>query len=246
LVHNRIDDAGPVDAELVVVGWFRPQATEPFAVIVNFGAHPTMLGAWNRLLSADYPGVIRSVVQERWPGATVLFFAGAVADQAPTKTDTGFERMEWYGRTLGQETVRLLNRMQPEPATSITAAARVVALPPARVRIGRLVFPRWLGARFVDDDATLSIVRVGRIGLIGVPCDLGASLGNRLKAAARQQRLQPVIVGFANDYIGYCVPEALYHAKRYESSMAFNGPRAGELIVERLLHMLNDIVTRDK
>ncbi|TPW18662.1 MAG: hypothetical protein FD126_3366, partial [Elusimicrobia bacterium] len=100
--------------------------------------------------------------------------------------------------------------------------------------------PRWAGRRLVDDDATLSVVAVGEIAFVGVPCDLDASLGMRLKQAAQAQGRKPLLIGFASDYIGYCVPEALYRAKRYESSMAFNGPRAGELVVERLIQMMRD------
>ena len=47
------------------------------------------------------------------------------------------------------------------------------------------------------------------------------------------------MIGFASDYIGYCVPEALYRQKQYESSMAFNGPKAGEQVVNQLIRMLN-------
>ena len=78
-----------------------------------------------------------------------------------------------------------------------------------------------------------------------MPCDLSVSLGETLKQAARARGLQPIIVGFASDYIGYCVPVALYEAKQYESSMAFNGPKTGELIVDRLVQLLGQTVTSD-
>jgi len=53
-----------------------------------------------------------------------------------------------------------------------------------------------------------------------------------------------MIVGFASDYIGYCVPERAYGARQYESGMAFNGPKTGTLIVERLVQMLDQLVSR--
>ena len=71
------------------------------------------------------------------------------------------------------------------------------------------------------------------------PCDLAAGLGARLKAHAREQGLQPQVLGFVSDYVGYCVPEALYRKKQYESSMAFNGPKAGEMVTDRLIRMLD-------
>jgi hypothetical protein len=74
---------------------------------------------------------------------------------------------------------------------------------------------------------------------VGVPCDLAANLGRRLKDAAAARGLFPVVAGFTNDYIGYCVAEETYRTAEYEALMAFNGPRAGELIVERLINMLD-------
>ena len=82
-------------------------------------------------------------------------------------------------------------------------------------------------------------MQVGRIVFFGVPCDLSSELGRDLKAAARARGLDPVIVGFADDYIGYCLPSTLYHERQYESSMAFNGPHTGEQVVERLVQMLD-------
>ena len=42
------------------------------------------------------------------------------------------------------------------------------------------------------------------------------------------------------------MPKALYEAKQYESSMAFNGPKAGELVVERLIQMIEQMEPGDK
>ena len=240
LVRNRVDPSGPVDAELTVVGVLREQTREPLAVLVSFAAHPTTLGSWNRQVSADYPGVAVNELERRFPGAVGLFFAGAVADQGPVKAGEGFEPAERIGRSLAEQAgaLLLLARTVMELPHDVGAAQQVVALPPAEVRLGRLTLPRGIGQRLVDDDATLSVVTVGGTAFVGAPCDLSAELGMRLKRAAQANGFRPMLIGFASDYIGYCVPEALYRAKRYESSMAFNGPRTGELVVERLIEML--------
>jgi len=241
LVKNRVEEAGPTDPELTVLGFYEQTGTSPLAVVINFAAHPTTLGAWNMELSADYPGVAMRELEQRFPGAVAFFFAGAVGDQAPVKSGDKFGRAEWIGHALAERAVALLQSVQPQAPRGLNARQESLPLPPAKVRVGRLVLPRWLGGRLVDDDAALSLVVVGQAAFIGVPCDLAASLGGRLKESARAQGLQPVVVGFANDYIGYCMPASLYEAKQYESSMAFNGPKAGELVVEHLLQLLNDV-----
>ncbi len=245
LVTNRVGPHGPVDPELPACAFYPVEERTPMAVIVSFAAHPTTLGAWNQELSADYPGVIVREVERRFPTATCLFFAGAVGDQGPLKSGEGFERPERVGLPLAQQAIALLENADPAPAQDVRVLQERMRLPPAEVRLGRLTFPRWLGAQFVDDDATLSLLTMGNAVFFGAPCDLASALGQELKAAARSRGLEPVIVGFASDYVGYCVPEALYEAKKYESSMAFNGPRAGELIVHRLIEMLARVMTRD-
>ena len=241
LVQNRVTPDGAVDPELVVVGFYRPEAREPFAVLVNFAAHPTTLGSWNMQLSADYPGVVVRELEHRVPGSTGFFFVGAVADQGPVKSGSAFEPSERIGGTLAQQAAALLRDARPEPPPAVRAHQAQLALPPARVRVGGFTLPRWLGRRFVDDEATLSVLAVGPTVFIGVPCDLDASLGLRLKQATRAIGWKPVLVGFASDYIGYCVSETLYESQGYESSLAFNGPKAGERIVEELTRMLHRV-----
>ena len=241
LVVNRVDPGGAVDPDLIVVGFYRQGEGDPFSVLTSFSAHPTTLGAWNRLVSADYPGVVARELERRWPDAVCLFFAGAVADQAPAKRGEGFERAESLGRPLAEQAAAALEAAAPAAPDRIRALQERLALPPAQVRLNRLVLPHWLGRRFVDDDATLSVAVVGRVVFIGAPCDLAVSFGTSLKAAATAHGFNPMVIGFANDYIGYCVPEALYEAKQYESSMAFNGPKAGELVAERLIEMMDRV-----
>lgn len=241
LVVNRMDRTGFADAELITSAFYPEQSNVPFAIVVNFSAHPTSLGSWNTELSADYPGVVMKEVERLVPGSLCFFFAGSVGDQAPVKSGTGFEQAEHLGVPLAQHVAAMLQDAAPKRPEGLRAHQAFLRLPSATVRLGsRLTLPRWMGTRLVDDDATLSTVAIGTTVFIGVPCDLSASLGAQLKEASRARGLNPVIVGFASDYIGYCMPEAVYRTQQYESLMAFNGPKTGELIVERLIQMIHD------
>ena len=239
LVLNRVEADGPVDADVVVTGVYPVASGQPMAVVVSFAAHPTTLGAWNMELSGDYPGVVMREIERRFPSATALFFAGNVADQGPVKSGDRWERTERIGRVVADRAVALVEGLDPQAVSAVSAQQDVMRLPPAQLRAGRVAIPRWLGGALVDDDATLSVVTAGSTVFFGAPCDLAAGLGARLKAHAREQGLQPQVLGFASDYVGYCVPEALYRKKQYESSMAFNGPKAGEMVTDRLIRMLD-------
>ena len=245
LVRNRVFDEGIVDPELLVSGFYRLQERDPFAVLVNFSAHPTALGAWNLQLSGDYPGVLMREIEQRFPGTTCLFFAGSVGDQAPVKLGSDYEPAERIGLALAGHVITAVRGMQPKAPARVTARQDHIPLPPAQVRIGGVTLPRWFGSRLVDDDATLSVLLVGPTAFIGIPCDMSVELGRELKQAAQANGLNPVLVGFANDYIGYCVPESLYRTGHYEAGMAFNGPKTGRLIVEHLVQMLDRLAPDD-
>jgi hypothetical protein len=246
LLVNRVDANAGTDNELTVYAVYRREEAQPMAILVGFAAHSTTLGAWNRQLSADYPGVVMREVERRWPGSTCLFFSGAVGDQAPVKAGEEFEPAERLGTVLAGEVIKLLEQAGPQIPQRLQGLEAQVSLPSARVRVGPVVLPQWLGARLADDDAHVALLAVHDTLFLGVPCDLAASLGGRLKDAARAKRFHPFLIGFANDYIGYCIPESVYGRSEYESSMAFNGPKAGELVVKRLTEMIGQIATRDK
>ena len=244
LVQNRVQEGGPVDAEVAVTGVYPAGGEAPLAVLLSFAAHPTTLGAWNMELSGDYPAAAVREIERRIPSATAIFFAGDVGDQAPVKSGDRFERPERIGRAVADRAVALVQGLRPEPVSEVSARQERMRLPPGQLRLGRLTVPRWLSGRLVDDDATLSVVTAGSTVIFGAPCDVASGLGVRLKEAARARRLQPQVVSFACDYIGYCVPEPLYREKQYESSMAFNGPRAGDMVVERLMQLLDEAIQR--
>ena len=115
-----------------------------------------------------------------------------------------------------------------------------MALAPAKVRLGpHVTLPRWMGRRLVDDEATLTVLLLGNQAIVGVPCDLEADLGQELKTAARARELQPMVIGFADDYIGYCVSESRYQKAEYESLMAFNGSKTGSMLVEEAITLMD-------
>lgn len=198
-------------------------------------------------LSADYPGVIAAAVERRFPGAVCLFFAGDVGDQAPVKFGGRFERAERVGGALAEKAIGFLESAKPAPINHLNAQQERMKLPRAKVRLSRHIsLPGWASRHLADDDATLSVVLIGNTAWLGAPCDLASTLGRQLKQEAEKRKLQPVIIGFASDYIGYCLPEAQYRTGQYEALMAFNGPKAGELTVQRLISLLDKLVSNDK
>jgi len=57
-------------------------AGEPLALLVHYACHPVILGP-KPIISADYPGALRSHLARRYPGAVILFANGACGDIDP-------------------------------------------------------------------------------------------------------------------------------------------------------------------
>src|SRR5699024_33319 len=72
------------------------------AILISYACHPVVLSAKNKLLSADYPGVVREQL-EAATGATVLF-ATSCAGDVNTGHDISGERSDLrsYPRTFAQ------------------------------------------------------------------------------------------------------------------------------------------------
>jgi hypothetical protein len=108
-------------------GWVR-RAPEPVAVVLNYPCHPVSLGGQMRLISADYPGVARSVV-ERLVGGTALFLQGASGNINPSLMGPDWGHPERLGHALGAAAARTALLAEPIGSTPLRLAREVVDLP---------------------------------------------------------------------------------------------------------------------
>jgi hypothetical protein len=108
-----------VDRELVV---FRIDDSQgnPYAVLVNFQCHGTVLAYANKKVSPDWIGMTRKVVEDALPGATALFFQGAAGNQGPIEGFTGdLAVAHRLGGTLGHQAAAVamgVETVQRQPA----------------------------------------------------------------------------------------------------------------------------------
>jgi hypothetical protein len=107
---------GPADDTLLVAK-VTGEGGELRATLFNYACHPTTLAWHNRLLSPDYIGAAREVLENAF-GAPALFFQGASGELAPRDDYVGDTAVaDRNGRQLGH-----------------AAAAAIEGLPPAGTR----------------------------------------------------------------------------------------------------------------
>jgi neutral ceramidase len=79
VAKNRRHAGGLTDPSLPVVRVTGADG-RVVAVLVAYACHPVVLGADNRLWTADYPGFVRRRIEAAAPGATALFLTGCCGD----------------------------------------------------------------------------------------------------------------------------------------------------------------------
>lgn len=108
----------PADDYLLVGRVAEDASGAPLAVIVNYACHPTSLGGANRLISPDYVGALRELVEAQW-GGICLFLHGASADMTPRRSfEADAAVADQNGRELGYSTLAALTSMWP-PRTAL-------------------------------------------------------------------------------------------------------------------------------
>ncbi len=105
--------AGPVDHQVQVVRLDDLDGA-PLAVIVNYACHPITVGPDCDLITPDYPGVMKRVVEQS-TGAVCLFLQGAAGDLGPIQgvARGGLAEYRRLGSILGHEVSRIWWELEP-------------------------------------------------------------------------------------------------------------------------------------
>jgi hypothetical protein len=103
--------AGDADATLLVGRVTRFDGTL-VATLVNYACHPTTLAWQNELISPDYVGAMREVIEQASGGAPCMFLQGASGELAPREGYVGDPGVaDRHGRRLGYAALSVLSGM---------------------------------------------------------------------------------------------------------------------------------------
>lgn len=143
IAFNRRTEGGSVDPTVPVL---RVEALDGTVLAIAFahGCHPVVLGAGNRLYTADFPHYARAAVEAAHRGAVALFLPGCSGDvstghspESSISTDTPPDRTYAEAERLGRKLAQSVLAAPLTPLSSdITARTRPVALDLARTETG--------------------------------------------------------------------------------------------------------------
>ena len=100
-VNRRYDDGRGTVSSLTAVQFRRATGGGTVGTLVNFGAHPTIIGSDNSLVATDYVGPLERAVESRH-GGVALYLQGAIGDATAVRpsAETHYAAADRYGRTV--------------------------------------------------------------------------------------------------------------------------------------------------
>ena len=191
---------------------------KPLAALVNWTAHPTFLGEKEMLVSAEWPGYLQSGLEELiGKGSTVMYYNGAEGDQAPILNEPvpPYEKIRIYGRKIALNAFGIYKSIKPQKDAGFVSNYRTIPLPvheahPAFMKTGGKEYglteetAKFIMNALSPTEVGIGVVKVGDLLLVGVPGEMTASLGLKVKNSLKIKNIQYVTIGgLANEWISY-------------------------------------------
>jgi hypothetical protein len=249
LNHNRRGDEA-VDRELTVT---RVDLTNgmPLAALVNWTAHPTFIDDADMLVSAEWPGYLQAGMEKSiGNGIVIMYYNGAEGDQSPEYNGQGnaYEKIQGYGKIIADKALTVYNQIQPTVENKLSFEYKIIDLPE---QVPHPDFMETGGKEYGLNDETVKVimdalgpkkvglgsVRIGNFIIVGVPGEMTAELGLKVKETLKEKGIKNVAIGgLANEWISYILSKEKYlNGGGYESSVSFYGPDLGEIITGEVI-----------
>jgi len=230
---------GLVDPQIAVI-----QASgengKPIVTLAHLACHPEGIQKEKDKpleISADFPGYLCDRLGEA-TGAQAVFLNGAVGGMVSGDTRSRtHEETEVQGKRLGREFERLLE-------TAVSTSKRIafdryrVEIPVSNPKLVAFEMASGRGTSYRGRKVSeMFHIRVGTAEMVTVPGELLPEIS--FEILERMTGYPRMIVGLANDEIGYIIPAYDFRAGAYEESMSV-GPAAGLVILRQALRMVGE------
>ena len=203
-------------------------------LLTTYAAHATVFGDERKTTSGDWPGAVASQL-----GGIV--FPGAIGDASPDSPSG--DPMENIGNIV--EKMRAgLSASKPAPLFERRRGVSFVTVP---IALGNPVphpaFATEFGApspldqvlvgRFAPTEASLTVVRIGSLVLVGVPGEPTSEIGRKVQALGANLGFpHSVVVSHTNGWIGYVLAPEDYDKGGYEAALSFHGRGTSQRVIE--------------
>ena len=241
---------GIADDELGVLFFKATQGERYIATLVNYTAHPLTVGDTSTEVTADFPGVIKREIEANL-GGVALFVNGACGDNHPLGAEAGLGRCERMGQALAEKALYHRWDSVALERTPLGSDYREIILP-ALTRAQFDALPQNFEAQYREPDAAVlkdggirtwfSLWAIGPLLFIGVPGEVTAELGLRLKWDSPFPKT--FVMFMSTDWVGYIPHRNAYTWGGYEVLTARLAPTAGTVLCNQIIAAAEDLKVR--
>ena len=234
--------AGPTDPEVQVLKVTTPGTGELVAVVFGYASHSTSMGQGNYQITSDIHGLAEQFVEKYLDhGVVAPAFAGASGNIDPwVRVLPKFETANGWipepvlmGTMLGEEVVHTSNRIRnSSTAGPIKTAMKTLSLP-GKPREGSGA------AEATPVQLTITVARVGDVGLIGLGAEVFNEIGRAIKAASPFPHT--LVITHCNGSAGYMPTRPAYDEGGYEVQSSRLAPGAAEQVIGESVRMLREL-----
>jgi len=229
-------NVGVVDPTLSVI---QPigQDGKPIATIVNFACHVEGLEKGVSELSADFPGYMCDQIRADGGGQAV-FLNGAVGGITSGDNEARtHDEAKNTGVGLAALVKTLSSTAQPPATFHYSVDARRIEIPMTNAKFSMLYKARGglNRGRVVTESA---LITLGEAQLLTIPGELLPEVSFEIQE--KMTGFPRILVGLANDELGYIIPEYDFRNDAYEETMS-QGPATAPILRETAIRMLTGV-----
>ncbi len=240
---KNVSDSMEIDRKVEVIQ-FLSTGNKSVATLTNFACHPTVLGADNTLVSADFPSGFYKQMKAK-KGGVNLFLQGAIGGWVqPENIPRTFEEAEQRGKGLADVVLAALKNAKTIAGTTIDFRSKVFEIPVHNEGFSKLsaagILKRDIGDGTLTEIAWFSI---GNAIFATHPGETSPLFSFNTKQLMKNDGPK-FIIGLGMDELGYIIKPAFFipgstlHATPYLISMS-PGKEAGEKMMEVLTFLSN-------
>jgi hypothetical protein len=200
IAGNRRDRDQEADPSVHVLTAVSRRTGQTIGGLVHFACHPTVIGPSHGSVSPDFPGALLDLLESRYSGGVFLYANGAAGDVSCryTRKSPDPEEADRMGKLLFSSLEKMVSLEAPASSPSYASTAVSFCY---RDALDGSLGETWLQQLTIAGQ---------RLWLVP-----GEAFSSSAKAAGLMDP-QTLIVGYANDYIGYLPDEPAWAEGGYE------------------------------
>jgi neutral ceramidase len=218
---------GPFDSLVTLLGIRRPDGSLA-GLLVTYGCHPVVMGPRSMVISADYCGALKRVLEERGVAGTVLFGVSGHGDIDPRVCVQNDPReADRMGGLLAGIVASAVADLRPLEAGPVAWHQEPWSITRTHgmEETADMQFLRLIRAGEVFE-TEVTALRCGSVAIVGLP---GEALTQIVSAVRRHSPLDhTVVLSLANDTVGYLPTDEVQrqgsHEANYAPATGLEGP----------------------